>query len=81
MTTVSTNPALVGAAGGLAANLTKQALSARGFGELCAAEATVAGGAISLASIAIVGSFAIAWTVIARRRLTDKKQTSSIDPK
>ncbi|MCH8814210.1 MAG: YfhO family protein [Chloroflexi bacterium] len=41
----------------------------------------VAGVAISLASIAIVGSFAIAWTVIARRRLTDKKQTSSIDPK
>ena len=41
----------------------------------------VAGGAISVASIAIVGSFALAWGVIARRRLTGKNQTSSIDAK
>jgi hypothetical protein len=41
----------------------------------------IAGATISLASIAIVGSFALAWGVIARRRLTDKNQTSSIDAK
>ena len=41
----------------------------------------IAGAAISLASMAIVVSFALAWAVIARRRLTDNNQASSIDAK